>query len=102
MEPRVDPQAVLQSTVRTQSLTQHGTEENRQSIIVPQSRHVDRNLQPLVPALSLARRIDILAHVNILTLALRLPRLPALLNLCFDAHDGLGAVGETYSRAAVG
>jgi hypothetical protein len=101
MKPRINPQAILQPTIRTQRLTQHRTQKYRQRIIVPQPRHIDRNLQPLIPALSLARRIDVLAHVDILALALEQPRLPALLDFCFDAHDGLGAVGETHTRAAV-
>jgi hypothetical protein len=102
MKPCINPQAILQPTIRAQRLTQHRTQKNRQSIIVPQPRHINRNLQPLIPALSLARRIDVLAHVDIFALALELPRLPALLHFCFDAHDGLGAVGETYARAAIG
>jgi hypothetical protein len=101
MKPRINPQAILQPAVRTQRLAQHSTQKNRQRIIVPQPRHIDRNLQPFIPALALARRIDILAHVDILALALEQPRLSALLDFCFDAHDGLGAVGETHARAAV-
>lgn len=99
MKSRINPQPIPQRAIRSQRLAQHRPQKNRQRIVVPQSWHINRNLQPLAAALALTRRI------NVLALTLSFPngiRPPSPLNLRLNAHDSFRAVGEADARGAVG
>lgn len=102
MKPVVNPQSIPQPSIRTQRLAQHGSQENRQRIIIPQPRNINRNFQPLIPPLPFPSSIDILSHLHILAFTLSLTRSSTLLNLRFHTDDRFRAIGETDSRAAVG
>jgi hypothetical protein len=103
MKPRINPQPIPQTPIRAKRLTQHRSEENRQRIIVPQTRHINRDFQPFISSLALPIATNNLlsSHLHISSLTLTLNPTPVFLDLRLYSHNRLCSVRKTHTRTTI-
>ncbi len=99
MKPPINPQPLDKPSIRKQRFAQHSRQKRRSRVIIPIPGDLNRQLNPLAPSLALR-----FFFFLILPLLSRdgLIAAPGPFDFGLDAHDGFGAVGETYPCAPVG